>query len=107
MFATGGKRTFKPYRATVNWLLLLAAIVADHVITEAAIRRHGVDIEGNPLFHWTWRRFGGFGSLLIQAAILFPLLWAVESLFPNEALLLPAAIWLTVVSNVVVLGSRK
>lgn len=91
----------------MNWLSLLLAILADHFITEIGIRRHGLGIEGNPLFRWTWRRFGGLASVLIQGAILFPLLWAAERLFPQEAFLLPLIIWLTVVLNVVTLARLK
>lgn len=91
----------------MNWLLLLLAIIADHFVTETGIRRHGIEIEGNPLFRWTWRRFGSFVSFLIQAAILFPLLWAAERLFPNEAFLLPVTIWITVALNLALVALRK
>jgi hypothetical protein len=33
----------------MNWLLLVLAILAEHVVTEVGIRRHGTYIEGNPL----------------------------------------------------------
>ncbi len=91
----------------MNWLLLLLAIAADHLTTELAIRRHGVEIEGNPLFRWSWRRFGGFASLALQAVILFPLLWLAERLAPDAAFLLPMMVWLTVALNVGVLVIRR
>jgi hypothetical protein len=91
----------------MNWVLLLLAILADHAVTEIGIRQHGVRIKGNPLFRWSWRRFGGVASMLLQAAILLPLMWLAERHFPNEAILLPAALWLTVLLNAGVLIIRR
>lgn len=91
----------------MNWVLLVLAILADHVVTEVGIRRHGAGIEGNPLFRWSWRRFGGVASMVLQAAILLPLMWLAERLFPDEAILLPAILWLTVILNVGVLTVRR
>ena len=88
----------------MNWLFLLLGIIADHAVTEVGIRRHGLEIEGNPLFGWSWRRLGSFGSLLLQAAMLFPMLWLAERLLPEEAFLLPTMIWLIVAFNLVVLA---
>lgn len=92
---------------TMNWALLLLAILADHLVTEVGIRRHGSGIEGNPLFRWSWRRYGSFASLLLQAAILLPLMWLAERLIPDEAVVLPAILWLTVMLNIAVLAVRK
>jgi hypothetical protein len=91
----------------VNWVLLVLAILADHLVTEIGIRRHGSEIEGNPLFRWSWRRYGGVASLLLQAAILLPLMWLAERFFPDEAVLLPAMLWLTVILNIGVLSVRR
>ena len=87
----------------MNWVLLLLAIVADHLVTEQGIRRHGLAIEGNPLFRWSWRRFGGPASMLLQAAILLPALWLAERWAPDAAFVLPLVLWLTVAANVLVL----
>lgn len=97
------KAAFLGFWQDMNWWLLLGAILADHIITEMGIRRHGVDIEGNPFFHWSWRRFGGVGSLLLQTVLLCPLLWLAERLAPTEAILLPLTIWLTVGVNIILL----
>ena len=88
----------------MNWALLLLAILADHFLTEYGIRRHGLDIEANPLFRWSWRRFGGGASLLLQAAILLPFLWLAERVAPAEAFLLPLCLWLVVANNLLVLA---
>ncbi len=91
----------------MNWVLLVLAILADHLVTELGIRRHGLEIEGNPLFRWSWRRYRSFASLLLQAAILLPLMWLAERFFADEAVLLPAILWLTVLLNVAVLAVRR
>ena len=74
----------------MNWVLLVLGILADHIVTEVAIRRHGLGIEGNPLFRWSWRRYGGLASMLLQGAILLPLMWLAERFFLEEPVLLPA-----------------
>jgi hypothetical protein len=91
----------------VNWALLILAILADHLVTEIGIRRHGLAIEGNPLFRWSWRRYGGLASMLLQATILLPLMWVAERFFPAEAILVPGLLWLTVILNVAVLAIRR
>ncbi len=90
----------------MNWLLLVTAILADHLVTEIGIRRHGLGIEANPLFRWSWRRYGGLFSMLLQAALLRPMLWLAERFFPAEAILLPACLWLIVTFNLAVLAVR-
>ena len=91
----------------MTWVLLVLAILADHLVTEVGIRRHGEQIEGNLLFRWSWRRFGGVASMVLQAAILLPVMWLAERFFPDEAFLLPAMLWLTVILNIGVLTLRR
>ena len=45
--------------------------------------------------------------MLLQAAILLPLMWLTERFFPSEAILLPAILWLTVILNIAVLTIRR
>lgn len=89
------------------WALLLLAILADHLVTEHGIRRHGLEIEGNPLFRWSWRRYGGRASLLLQAVILLPLLWLAQRWTPDAAYVLPLVLWLTVALNLAVLWRSR
>ena len=89
------------------WLLLVAAIAADHLTTRHALRRYGLKLEGNPVIRSVWRRWGSAGMLLVQCAILFPILWVMQTRAPDYAFLIPLIPFVAAANNVRVIAVMR
>lgn len=91
------------------WLLLIAGIAADQLTTAYGLRRYGLKLEGNPLIRAVWRRWGPPGTLAVQCAVLFPVLWLMETYEPSLAFLVPLLPLVAAANNVrvVIVMSRR
>ncbi len=91
------------------WALLVAAIAGDQLTTAYGIRRYGPRIEANPLMRAVWVRWGAPGILLLQCALLFPVLAIAQIYSPDFAFLVPLLVFGAAANNirVIVVKARR
>ena len=82
------------------WALLAAAIAADQLTTAHGIRRYGPKIEANPLMRAVWARWGARGLLLLQCAVLVPVMALAQIYSPDFAFLVPLLVFAAAANNV-------
>jgi hypothetical protein len=88
------------------WVLLIAAIAADQITTVYGIRRYGPRIEANPVMRTVWKRWGARGLLLVQVAVLVPVMALAQIYSPDYAWLIPLIVLLAAANNVRVVAVK-